>query len=67
MNLNRGLRTGYTLDKIAELVATDKQKEIEELKAEIKCNSREGCALAAKYTELIFSEAHDLYDFLMAL
>lgn len=64
-----------TLDKIAHIVCKEKQEEIERLRRQIKSTGEEGRELCMKYCTMVdphspidlFSDAHDLFDFLQAI
>jgi hypothetical protein len=56
-----------TLDKVAELVAEDRQREIDRLRTYIEDRGRKARELACRYEDQIFSGMPDIYDFLMAL
>ncbi len=64
-----------TLDKIARIVCKEKQDEVERLKRRIKSINEEGrelcmkyCTMANPHSEIdLFSDAHDLFDFLQGM
>ena len=56
-----------TLDKIAKIVAKEKQDEIERLRKQIEMIRAEGVELAHNYYFSLAGNMHDIYDFLMAL
>jgi hypothetical protein len=59
--------TQKALDDVAQIVCKEKQEEIEDLRKYIDRIEKEAAELANKHQDLIFTRAHDLFDFLVGL